>query len=375
MNICIFSSGFARAVLLAFACAACALACSPDAGMEDPGGKPPSGGVYTPGSSPGKAEAQAGMPAAVSMPEDMGGSLERIAEIERAGAFFPGLALAESGIRELAGDFAGASIAAYKELAWAYACGSATKSQVEEGLQNALALFADAASSVDAAPSVEPERRLASAALRGCAAFVREDWALAEKFLSELPAGDEEPDSFLRWMLCVCALEGDDLAPGEKAHARSAYGAIRARYGLFPEYWYRGARAFAGADGNIAAAYAEQCVNTSARGPFSGECRKILAARNGVASGDGFPESGGGRDIRTKAEIENIIRSSVSVNNPKILEELFPLIALPDNPYTLYALGAMKSLNAVPDFRNFFAEEARKSAGRLGERLNYISRG
>jgi len=50
-------------------------------------------------------------------------------------------------------------------------------------------------------------------------------------------------------------------------------------------------------------------------------------------------------------------------------------MTLPDNPYTLYALGALKALSSVPDFRSFFVETALKSPGRLGERLNYISRG
>ena len=371
MNIVYLMRKIAPAVFMAFVWAVCTQACSSGAGADAPGVKSPSDGILMPGKSPGKAEKETGVSGAanVSKSGDAGVSLERITEIERAGAFFPGLALTESGLREMTGDFAGAAIAAYKELAWAYASGSAAKSQVEEGLLNALALFDDAS------PVAESGRVQASAALRGCLAFVRENWTEAESLLAPLLAADEEPDSFLRWMLYVCALENGNVPGGKAPPGRSAYGAIRARYAYFPGYWYHGARAFSDDDPNIAAAYAEQCVNAGPHGPFAAECRKILAAQAGVTPDGREPEAGAGQGIRTKAEIENIIRASVSVNNPEILEELFPLIALPDNPYTLYALGAMKSLNAVPDFRSFFAGEAHKSSGRLGERLNYISRG
>ena len=294
--------------------------------------------------------------AALTVPADplitgIGASLERFAEIERAGGFYPGLGLAESELKESAGDYAGAAVAAYKELSWAYGYGVVSKAQVEEGLQNAFALF-------EAEAQGDSARSAGARALKGCIAFARGSWKEAEELLSSVLSPDEEPDSFLRWMLMVCAFEQDNANDKGRA-ARSAYGAIRARYALFPEYWYRGAR-------NIGAVYAEQCVNTSPQGPFAEDCREILSGYLGLSSN--------GKDLRTKAEIENVIRSSVSRNNPEILEELFPLIALPDNPYTLYALGAMQALSPVPEFRSFFIEGALKSSGRLGERLNYISR-
>ena len=281
-------------------------------------------------------------------------TLERIAELERAGGFFPGLGLVESGLREKDGDFTGAALAAYKELAWAYGYGSAGRGQVEEGLQNALALLQNVYPSLDDSPFD---------ALRGCMAFAREDWTQAEKLLAGISSSDAEPDSFLRWILLVCALEREDSPP----QLRSAYSAIRGRYALFPEYWYRGARAFSKGNENVAVSFAEQCINISPQGPFSDECRGILSSYLGLASN--------GSDIRTRAEIENIIRVSVSMNNPGLLEELFPLMALPENPCTIYALGALKALAAVPEFRLFFVEEARKSPGRLGDRLNYLARG
>ena len=276
--------------------------------------------------------------------------LEQIAELERAGGFSPGLGLAESELRERAGDYAGAAVAAFKEISWAYGYGTASLSQVQDWLQSVFALLEELS------PGFEPLQNAGTRAVMGCMAFVREEWETAEELLAALLSPQEEPDSFLNWMLLVCALE---QARDELRAARSAYGAIRARYALFPEYWYRGAR-------NIGAAYAEQCININPQGPFAEDSRSILAVHFGIS-----PD---GRDIRTRAEIENILRTSVSANEPKMLEELFPLMALPDNPYTVFALGAMQALTAIPEYRAFFTREALKSSGRLGERLNFISR-
>ena len=352
MNLKPLAAWIAPAVLVIL-CAACT-------GADHSGEFSPFDGINNPGKSPRKVERaigviepekQPGLPedtrlAVTPVPAD---SLERIAEIERSGGFFPSLGLAESELRERAGDYAGAAVAAYKELSWAYGYGIVSMSQVEEGLQNALALFED---------NSDPQRNAGARALRGCMAFSRGEWKEAEELLAGLLSREEDPDSFLGWMLLVCAIEQDN--DGEKGRAaRSAYGAIRARYTFFPEYWYRGAR-------NINAAYAEQCINISPQGPFTEDCRTILAAHFGIA-----PD---GKGLRTRAEIENVLRASVSLNNPTVLEELFPLMALPDNPYTIYALGAMQALSAIPEFRAFFIEGSLKASGRLAERLNYILR-
>jgi len=381
------------AALLVVLCAACTGSGDLEGeslGAKAPGEFLPFDGIYRPGSNPGKVEiAQVAAVRASSESPTLPGakpsaeiiaSLERIAEIERAGSYFPGLALAESGLRENAGDFAGAAVAVYKELSWAYGYGAASGEQVEEGLSNSLALLEDTSFPFDSS------RRSGAQAIRGCMAFSRGAWEEAGELLAGILSADEEPDSFLRWMLLVCGLEADTGGTGDEGRAvRSAYGAIRGRYTLFPEYWYRGARAFTAAAvsvegaargddyGNIAAAYAEQCINAGPQGPFAEDCRRILSDHLGLSKEKDIRLKSHS-DLRTKAEIENVIRASVSTNDPKKLEELFPLIALPDNPYTLYALGAMQALSSVPEFRTFFAEGARKTAGRLGERLNYISR-
>ena len=123
-------------------------------------------------------------------------------------------------------------------------------------------------------------------------------------------------------------------------------------------------------DESFGASYAERCINLNPQGPFAGAARKILASHAGFSSNDTAHNA-----IRTIAEIEVIVSASVNDNNPEILEEIFPLVALPDNPYTIYALGILRALAAIPEYRDFFTKGALKSPGRLGERLHYISRG
>jgi len=271
--------------------------------------------------------------------------LDELAQLERAGSWFQGMAMTESGIRENAGDFSGAVAAAYKELAWAYGKGLIQKEDLEQGLLNVLA-----------AKSEEAVTAAANAVL----AFVREQWAEAGAGLEPLFDAQEEPDGFGRWMILVCALEKNS----EDRRAGEAYKSIRARYVQFPEYWYRGARVFSGI---VAAEYAENCINSSPQGPFADECRNILAVFTGLKNEDGL-------SIKTKIEIESIISNSLNTGNPQLLDHLFPLISLPDNPYTVYAVGALRALNSVPIYRDYFNAQASVSKGRLAERLSYICR-
>ena len=282
-------------------------------------------------------------------------TLDELAEIERAGSWFQGLALTESSVRENAGDYTGAVAAAYKELSRAYGMGLIQKSDIEKGLLNIL--------------NVTGEETVTAAA-NAILAFLNGKWDAAaaglEPFFGD---SDEEPDGFGRWMLLVCALEKNKGASAESISAESrktgaAYKSIRARYAQFPEYWYRGSRAFSGA---IAADFAENCINVSPQGPYAGECRAILASYTGLKSEDGL-------SIKTKKEIEAIISQSVNSGNPQILNPLLPLIGLPDNPYTVYATGALKALTGVPVFRDYFNAQAVSAKGRLSERLSYICR-
>jgi hypothetical protein len=273
-------------------------------------------------------------------------SLDELAELERSGTWLQGMAVTESGIRENAGDYAGAVAAAYKEMALAYSCGMVEKKDIEQGLLNLLEINGG------------QEVTLAANAVL---AFFREDWTEASAGLALLFDNDEEIDSFGNWMLLVCALEKNS----EDRRSVLIYRAIRARYAQFPEYWYRGARAFSGA---VSAEYAENCINSSSQGPFANECRKIIAVHTGLKAEDSL-------SLRTKREIEAIISQSINASNPALLNSLLPLISLPDNPYTVYATGALKALTQVPVFRDYFFAQASASSGRLAERLTYICRG
>ena len=275
-------------------------------------------------------------------------TLDELAELERAGSWMQGMALTESTIRENLGDYAGAVAAASKELALAYGLGFIQKEEFENGLLNVLTI--DGENSVFAA---------ANAIL----AFLRGQWSEAANGLGMLFNYQEldEPDGFGRWMLLVCALELNN----EDRRAGSAYKSIRARYAQFPEYWYRGARAFSGA---IAAEFAENCVNSAPQGPFAEECRSILAVHSGLKIEDG-------RSIKTKREIDSIISQAVNSGNSQLLDLLLPLITLSDNPYTVYAVGALRTLNGIPGFRDYFSAQTAAARGRLAERLSYISRG
>jgi hypothetical protein len=273
-------------------------------------------------------------------------SLDELAELERAGSWLQGMALAESTMREKTGDYAGAVAAAYKELSMAYGKGLIPKEELEKGLLNLHSL---------------KNEGTVTAATEAILAYERGQWTEASSGLNLLFNEQEEPDGIGRWMILVCALEKNS---GDR-RASQAYKAIRARYVQFPEYWYRGARAFSGL---VAAEYAENCINSSPRGPFADECRGKLAVFSGLNTEDG-------PSIKTKSEIESVISTSINSGNPKLLEPLLPLIGLPDNPYTMYALGALRNLSSSAKYRDFFNEYAVSSKGRLAERLAFICRG
>jgi hypothetical protein len=284
--------------------------------------------------------------------------LDQIAELERSGAYTQGMALAESNLREKAGDYAGAVIAAFKELSWAYGYGNMEKPVIEESLKNVLKAFNGSELSINLPAEA---RKQAEQAVRGLEAFLNEDWKTALTLFMPVYEAEEEFDAFSRWIFFVCTLEN-----GEDSRAiRSAYAGIRARYELFPEYWYRGARHFSGL---IAAEYAEHCINLAPKGPFAAECRIIIAAASGLTANDG-------EAIMSKAEIESIINQSVNRDSPELLSSLFPLISLPENPYTIYAVNTLRSVVSAGKFRTFFTENLKTAAGRLAERLTYISRG
>jgi hypothetical protein len=292
--------------------------------------------------------------------------LDELAELERSGGFVPGLGLAESKLREEAGDYAGAVLAVFKELSWAYALGAGdvTRAAIRQGLEKLLE--PDSAADTRLPAGARKEIALAVGAIL---AFFEGRYEEAEKQLAAVYGGDAEVDGFSRYLLLVCALERG----GAGREERSLYSSIRARYAGFPEYWYHFARSENSGGNSLSgdgpmAAHAERCINLAPAGPYAAECRVILARAMGLKPEDAPA-------LKTRLEIEAAVTGAVNQQRPELLSELLPLAALPDNPSTLYASGAMRALAAESLFRNWFIREAEKARGRLAERLLYISRG
>jgi hypothetical protein len=312
--------------------------------------------------------------------------LERLAEKERSGGFESGAGLRESTLREQGGDYAGAVFATFKELFWAYcfAGGEEQRQSLESmikagfrGLTENLASMLDPASAHAATQAAEV-----------CLMFFEGRYEEAGALFAEIEAGraDAEPDEFSAWVGLVCALEnagkaatpGPDTGTGIEENGirrlRASYAAIRSRYETLPAYWYFGARNM---KGESIPAYAERAINLSPEGPYAAASRAMIAAFSGLAPADGA-------SIKTMYEIETVVVNAVKTGDPELLSALLPLAALPDNPYTLYAAGALRGIASDSRFKNYFDAQLRlikqdkkpdQAQSRLAERLAYIARG
>ncbi|HPC72568.1 MAG TPA: hypothetical protein PLB48_12230 [Treponema sp.] len=289
-----------------------------------------------------------------NVPKDYQQALQNMAEEERLGGFKPGMGLAESSIREQAGDLAGAVFAAFKDLFFAYQYGYLSKSQVDERLAEVGKQF--------------PEQKAVHAALGACRALISGD---AEEGLAQLgmidfasPAASYGLDDFPRWMERVFVLQnaGKTAEKNVGSAVWDEYLATRSRYINYPLYWLvlsRNSRGAQQMDG------AERCVSLAPKGPYADAGRALLAQLTGLSTGDSAA-------IKTRLEIESVIETAVASGSGEDLNELLPLLALPDNPYTLYALGACRGLAAQENFAHYFQDKMKKSSGRLNERLRYI---
>jgi hypothetical protein len=295
--------------------------------------------------------------------KDLETELAAIAEAERSRSYQTGLGINESGIRESAGDYAGAVIAAYKDLCWTYSYSSNGKesaASIKNGLEKIKALYRDEKTS----GIPDKDREAAIAAADATIDFIEERFESALKKLEMLFANDKEPDSFSRWMRLVCAMESGVATNAEV----SFYSAIRARYEILPAYWYFGARHI---KYGAATGFAERCINLAPEGPYSSGARAILAEASGLKQENA-------KSIRSKNEIDEFISRAVNNNDPSCLSELLPLISLADNPYTLYATGMLRSLAARAPFNEWFNMQEKlvsKQDSRLADRIRYITRG
>ncbi|MCL2139429.1 MAG: hypothetical protein FWH41_07865 [Treponema sp.] len=274
--------------------------------------------------------------------------LDEMAELERTGIYLKGVGFTECELLEKTGNYPGALLAFYKELSNGYGHGERELSYITDIMERML--------TEEDLPDEENVRPVAQAIYD----FLHGRWEEAEKKLSAIFTEDIELDSFCQFMILSCKLEKNPL----DKKTEYVYRAIRTRYSFYPEYWYRGARLFTG---NIAIQFAENCINLAPNGPFTPECRNLLAALTGLNNEDGF-------SIKSTSEIENLISNAVNTGNPEILNDLLPLINLPENPFTMHAINALKPLAFNPVFNDYFKHHAALSSGRLAERLTYLSR-
>ena len=276
------------------------------------------------------------------------GTLANLAEAERRGRYESGLGVFESGLRDEAGDHAGAVFAAYKDLAYAFGRGQIDESAMNERLDE-----------LEAGRSNEKDPA-ALAAMKAIHSFIAGDWIAALSALREMPAGDGEEDSFEHWIELASTLRLERSSPG----ALGRYALLQSRYSLLPDYWFD--FALAQDDAELMRDSAQRCIALAPAGPLAGDARAMIAGSYGLEPSDGA-------SMLIPAEIESIIRRTIDNENPAVLEELFPVLELADNPATLYALGALRSLCAVAEVRTWLSARSGTSGGRTAERLRYIA--
>ena len=277
------------------------------------------------------------------------GALAKLAELERRGRYESGLGMLESGIRKKAGDNAGAVFAAYKDLVYGYGRGQIDASTLKERLGE-----------LEAANSDEKDAA-ALAAIEAIRAFVAEDWLATLTALVKAPASDDQEDAFARWIELASTLRLEGSTPA----TLEGYALLQARYSLLPDYWF--GFALAQDDTELLRDSAQRCIALAPDGPLAGDARAMVALSYGLEPSDGA-------SILTPAEIESIITRTIDDRDPAVLEELLPVLGLADNPATLYALGALRSLCAVAEVRTWLSARSGTTGGRTAERLRYIAR-
>lgn len=273
-------------------------------------------------------------------------SLTMALESERRDGFSAGMGLRQSLLFEEAGDDTGAVLAAFKELLYARAKGLAADVDLLSGLAK-----------LENSPTSSPAAKAASGAARD---FVMQRWDSVIDSAADMATG-RESDSLARWMVLVSEMERAVPAPEA---IRTSYAGLQARYAGFPEYWYRSARMEPLPA--LARDSAERCIGLAPVGPFTAECRSIIARSYGLD-----PEAGAA--LLTVPEIQAVASRAAKSADWSALTALFPLLSLPDNPVSLYALGIFRALAVSESARDWLLIEAKKARGRLAERLAYVA--
>lgn len=281
---------------------------------------------------------------------DPGAALAALAEYDSRFPYEPGMGLVESALREKSGDLAGAVYAVCKDVEYARAVGAIDVATALDRLAQVRAALGGMAGSAEG-----------TAALDTCDAFIRGDWVLAQRGLSAY-RGDQPMPS---WMYLASLARTAPLSPEQL----DAYGRLAATFSDLPSYWHvlltSMERASSGASAADRRRAAELCIDAAPEGPHASDARRALALSIGLGSE-------AGSSLLTKAEIENLGARSVGGGGAEVLDPIYRLLTLPDNDYTLYAVGMLKGLSAEAFYRAIFSERARSASGRLLERLTYV---
>jgi hypothetical protein len=271
--------------------------------------------------------------------DDASGALESLAQRERLYPYELGLGAVESSLLEKEKRLGEAVFAAFTDLAYAWSLGLCGEGDLEAGLRQAEAACAG--------KEGETEARLAVRALRAYRSGARAEC------LQALGSLGQKDDSFAAY---ARAVSSQDL------------GALRLmenRYSGFPEYWLNRARL--DPDATMARAAAERVISLAPHGPLQAAARSLVLDTLGLK---GYrPEL-----LLCPFEVDSCVRQSLGAGDPGLIDPCLATLELPDNPYSLYALGALKALSSDYAYQRRFtlrsAEE--KKSPRLKERLAFL---
>ncbi len=272
-----------------------------------------------------------------------------ICETERRNGCLQGLGALESMLLEGTGDAAGALYAASRDLFVAYAYG-------ESSLDDALGRL-DGIQQGWLDSGHQPDAALVYAVASVRSALVG-DWEPGKA--PRTATGPESPDSFRAWLSLAYRIQ-NGVATSEEIRR---YSAMQARYSSFPPYW----RVFtlAGLNQEFSVDAAERCIRLAPHGHYA------ELSRHSLASNFGLPD-GSGKAVLTSGEIQAIVEDAVASGDYDRLETLFPTLELPDNPSTMFAVGALRSLSEIRDVRLWLESRRARAQGRLAERLRYVT--
>lgn len=270
-----------------------------------------------------------------------------LAEIERRQGYQSALGIEEIGLMLDEKDGAGFVFSVFKELVYAFDYGQ------HEELGTELDLLGEGVTSFGFEP-LQVERALS--AINAVRAFDGERWEDASRLI-KLTGNDVQADGFKNLLLAICRIEMDSIPLEE-------FSIFQSRYRNLPRYWFYASRLDRHPE--LAKDAAVRCILLSGSGPFSLKARESVCLHYGI-------EKSSASQLVLASESQLIIEEALYYSQPERLEMMLPVLSLPDNPDTLFALGALKSLAADRQIREWLYRKKAGAAGRLAERLIYVT--